>query len=437
MTGTLKFADGIILSIGLDDAQLIDLGNKDYVDIPMRELPALERLSLGLESGLAQERINKLLEVEVIEQGTPAPDPRVRDKLIQLDNLLLNEYRPHLSERVLKAYELTLEVHAGRKRFHTGLGQCPTLPETSLRRALLVGDSQDVGVLDVLLIGDDDLLSVPLAALGHRVTVYDIDEYVLGLVEQAAQTYKLPIKALEHDLRDPIANDTKESFDVFLTDPMSNAECFELFISRAIPLLRPNGRGFSAVHAPTENTFRSLMGKMKLPIQAWHRRHNRYYSHYFRLHQYESDWVEVRKTQNTEPTLAADSYASPVNLYQEAYYQRSTIALTMLDNMDSTQFAKPMFLDMVLDGIVNETDVIEIHRTIEAQNDWSLLVSHTNKGHLTLHVDRKRNQILFSAHPVDLDLLNAARYFLIATFKHSGTVVKTIRNQKFWDLRIE
>ena len=43
MTGTLKFSDGIILSIGLDDAQLIDLGDKDYVDIPMRELPALER----------------------------------------------------------------------------------------------------------------------------------------------------------------------------------------------------------------------------------------------------------------------------------------------------------------------------------------------------------------------------------------------------------
>ncbi len=437
MTETLKFSDGIILSIGLDDAQLIDLGDKDYVDIPMRELPALERLSLGLESGLSQERIDKLLEAKVIEPGIPAPDPKVREKLIQLDNLQLNEYRPHLSPKALQAYELTLEVHAGRKRFHTGLGQCPTLPETSLRRALLVGDSDEVGVLDVLLIGDDDLLSVPLAALGHRVTVYDIDEYVLGLVEQAAKTYQLPIKAVEHDLRDPIEEDAKEKFDVFLTDPMSNAECFELFISRAIPLLRANGRGFSAVHAPTENTFRSLMRKMHIPIEAWHRRHNRYYSHYFRLHQYESDWVELRKSDNTEPSLAADAYASPVNLYQEAYFQRSTIALTMLDDMDALQFAKPMFLDMVLDGIVAEADVVEIHRTIEAQNDWSLLVSHTNKGHLTLHVDRVRNQILFSAHPVDIDLLDAARYFLIATFKHSGTVVKTIRNQKFWDLRIE
>jgi hypothetical protein len=54
MTDNLKFSDGIILSIGLDDAQLIDLGDKDYVDIAMRELPALERLSLGLESGRPQ-----------------------------------------------------------------------------------------------------------------------------------------------------------------------------------------------------------------------------------------------------------------------------------------------------------------------------------------------------------------------------------------------
>ena len=171
MADTLKFSDGIILSIGLDDAQLIDLGDKNYVDISIRELPALERLSLGLDSGLSQERLEKLLDAKVIEPGTPAPDPKVKEKLIQLDNLLLNEYRPHLSPNAVKAYELTLEVHAGRKRFHTGLGQCPTLPETSLRRALLVGDADDVGALDVLLIGDDDLLSVPLAALGHRVTV--------------------------------------------------------------------------------------------------------------------------------------------------------------------------------------------------------------------------------------------------------------------------
>ena len=65
-TGKLKFSDGIILSIGLDEAQLIDLGDKDYVDIPMQELPALERLSLGLDSGLSQERIDKLLAAKVM-----------------------------------------------------------------------------------------------------------------------------------------------------------------------------------------------------------------------------------------------------------------------------------------------------------------------------------------------------------------------------------
>lgn len=436
MSETLRFADGIILSIDIDEAQLIDLHNNDYTNIPFSELPALERLSLGLESELPQTRIDTLQESGVIQLGAPGPDPMVRAQLEQLDRLELNEYRPYLSERAFKAYELTLDLHSERKRFHTGLGQCPTLPETSLRRALLVGNVEDSGPLDVLLIGDDDLLSIPLAALGHNVTVYEIDEYVLNLVQGAATKHGLPIRAVEHDLRDPIEASEENQFDVFLTDPMSNPECFELFISRAIALLRPNGRGFSAVHGPTEKTFRDMMAKMKIPIEAWHRRHNRYYSHYIRLHHYESDWVELRKTQDTVPSLAPTAYASPVNLYQEAYYQRSTMCLTMLSDIDSMRFAKPMFLDMVLDGIVANCDTTEIARTCEAQKNWSLLVSHTDGGHLTLHVDRERKQLLFSAYPMEMELLDAARYFLMATFKHSGTVVKTLRTQKFWDFRI-
>ena len=95
--------------------------------------------------------------------------------LATLDRMYLRDYAASLSPRAKAAYEALLAAHARRKRFFERVGQCPILPETALRRALLVGDAAEVGVKDVLCLGDDDLVSVALATLGHRVTVYDID----------------------------------------------------------------------------------------------------------------------------------------------------------------------------------------------------------------------------------------------------------------------
>ncbi|MEZ4270294.1 MAG: bis-aminopropyl spermidine synthase family protein [Myxococcota bacterium] len=109
------------------------------------------------------------------------------------------------------------------------VGQCPVLPEIALRRALLVGDAADIGVLDIVCLGDDDLVSIALAVLGHRVTVYDIDDYLLKFLHVSCEQLGLDVAVKERDLRDPLGLDERSQFDVFLIDPMSNRDCFDIF----------------------------------------------------------------------------------------------------------------------------------------------------------------------------------------------------------------
>jgi predicted methyltransferase len=280
-----------------------------------------------------------LLEDKILAEGPPTLDPLIRDRLAGLDRVFMASYSEHLDERAKHAYALTLDAHSRRKRFFTRVGQCPTIPETTLRRALLIGDAEKVGVKRILCVGDDDLVSVPLAALGHDVTVYDIDDFLLAFLRDVCSKLDLDVNVEERDLRDPLKTSESEAFDIFVTDPMSNRDCFEIFLSRAFTMLKPDGRGYTAVYGPTGRLFQTVAGEMKFPIHAWHARHNRYYSQFIQLHSYESDWVEVSKTPETVVKHAPEEFCVPINLYAEDFYQRKPTFLSFYDEIDDTHYA--------------------------------------------------------------------------------------------------
>ncbi len=424
------------MALGQLGAQLIELPSRTKHPVTLRELAQIEKIMLGQPPTASHARLEELAACKVLVPGEVGPDPQIAEELRSLDALFLAEYSSELSETATRAYELTVKAHAWRKRFHAGFGQCPTLPETTLRRALLVGEASSVGTLDILCIGDDDLVCVPLAALGHRVTVFDIDHYLLGLIERIQKEEGLTITAKEHDLRDPIRAEEQACFDVFLTDPMANEECFRLFVSRAIPLLRSNGRGFVAVHGAAQALFESVCSGMHVPITAWHRRHNRYYSHFLKLHQYESDWAEIRKTTETLPSFAADEPVNPVNLYHEDYFHRPTALLILLDGLDEPRFAKPIYLDMVMDGLLTSIESKEVERQHCYRQGWSTIISFTERGHVALHAHREREQICLSAHPTTPELIESVQRYLVAAYKTQAKELRTVRERNFWDLRI-
>lgn len=429
-------AEGLVLTIGPNASRLLDLAHDDDLQIDFRYIEPLEKLALGWDLRGMESMIERLLREGIIVAGAAGPDGYLRSKLEQLDAVYLDGYLGELSPRARAAYALLLDAHARRKRFFEQVGQCPVLPETALRRALSVGDAEEVGRKRVLCLGDDDLVSVALAALGHEVTVYDIDDFLLTFLRRATAELGLAMEIAEADLRDPLRTTQREHFDVVVTDPMSNRDCFELFLSRAFSMLVPGGRVFVAVYPATAGLFRQVSEELRFPILAWHARHNRYYSHYLKLHWYESDWVEVQKTADTRVKYPPEEFCVPLNLYREDFFQRLPTFIGFYDAIEEPQYARPLFLDMLIDVVEATAGVKLVDRRMHAAGDWTVIHGLTDGGHLTLHVDRARRQLTVDLYPFVPAIEDALRHFIMAAYKSRATDAGLRTTSAAWELRV-
>jgi hypothetical protein len=430
--------DGFIVGVGQKTSMLVNLHTDDEIKITDREYASvLEKLALGFDMKDWEDFVPRMLEDGVIAEGELAVDPVIRERLARMDRMFLSAYESSLTERARHAYELTLTAHAWRKRFYNQVGQCPTLPETTLRRALLLGDAEEVGPKEILCVGDDDFVSIPLAALGHRVTVYDIDPFLMTLLERLATTLGLDIDVVERNLLEPLRSDEIDRFDAFVTDPMSNRDCFQIFLSRAFAMTKPGGRGYTAVYGPACRLFNEIAGEMRFPVHAWHLRHNRYYSQYLKLHSYESDWVETERTEDMVLACAADAEASSENLYAEAYYQRRPTFCAFYDDIEDVGRAKPMYLDMVIDMMETGTGLELENRVVHpGEANWSVVHGRTHEGHVSLHVDRNRRQLSVEIYPTRVKIEDVLRHTIMAGYKQNASSARMSNDRDVWDLRV-
>lgn len=431
-------ADGIVLCIGPMDTTIVDLERDYEIHIDFRYVEPLEKVSLGWTMEGYESFIPRLLRDNILVEGAPCADQVLKKRLHTLDGIFMQAYSDELSPKARRAYELLVDAHARRKRFFERVGQCPVLPETALRRALLVGDADEVGVKNVLCLGDDDLLCVALATLGHKVTVFDIDDFLLSFLGKLCQEYGLSdmVSIVERDLRDPLEQGEAGSFDVFLTDPMSNRDCFEIFLSRAFALLKPGGQGFSAVYPPVTRVFHELAESMKFSIEAWYARHNRYYSKYVKLHHYESDWVEILKTPETTLAHAADEFSVTLNLYREDYFQRHKSIGGLYSNIDEPRFAQPMFLEIVIDALEAVTKQKFAQRILHLEQDWTLLHCPTEEGYLNLWAHRANGQLMVDMYPFDPPTESPLRDMLMSAYMTKSTGSSVSVGRTAWDLRV-
>lgn len=431
-----RFADGVIYTIEKSGASIYRIGDsRSLMDVEDEHVHALDLLTAGKIPREFHEHIPELLKAGVLVEGEPKVDDIIRTKLRSLDKTYMASWEDNLSPKAMKAYELLLDVNARRKRHFTSLGQCPILPEGALRRALLVGDADDVGVKDILLIGDDDMVSVALATLGHRVTVYDLDDILLETLRDIAKTHDLDLSAEEVDLRDPL-DEEDARFDIFLTDPMSNSDCFELFLSRAFALLKPDGIGYSAVYGAAQDVFRRVASEMDFEIVKWHRRHNRYYSHFMTLHWYESDWVEIRPGAALDLRPPADEYATPINLYREDYFSHKPPYLGSISNIKDKRFATPMYLDILFDYVEDIDVAVVLDREMSLGKDWTAVHALQPDGYISLYVDREKEQINYNLFPHSPVLEKRLRTFLMNAYKREGTGERIAITRDGWDIRV-
>ncbi len=126
------------------------------------------------------------------------------------------------------------------------LDQTHCTVETKLHRVLALHEAGALDRKDLILLGDDDLISVAIskfaALTGTKlgsVTVIDTDQAVLAYIgTQAAE-----VTLVSHDLREPLPAELIGAFDVACTDPPYTVPGAELFLSRAVAALRPRPGG--------------------------------------------------------------------------------------------------------------------------------------------------------------------------------------------------
>jgi N4-bis(aminopropyl)spermidine synthase len=117
---------------------------------------------------------------------------------------------------------------------------------TKIRRVLHM---HDAGALDgkrIIVLGDDDLTSVAVAAFAalagggariRRLAVVDCDPDVLAFIGAHVAGTGVKVELVEHDVRNPLPRGLLAGFDVACTDPPYTVAGAELFLSRAVSAL--------------------------------------------------------------------------------------------------------------------------------------------------------------------------------------------------------
>lgn len=170
------------------------------------------------------------------------------------------------------------------------LDQAPCSPDTAMRRALLMLQNGALEGKRVLLLGDDDSVSIAIGLVGRAlrqgdltegVTVIDADERRLSFLRDSAVREGLALETVHHDLRRPLPARLRRAFDVIETDPPYTLEGARLFLARGCEALTTAADGhcfFSFAHWPPSQTLglQKVFIELGLAVKAVWPNFNRY-----------------------------------------------------------------------------------------------------------------------------------------------------------------
>ena len=135
---------------------------------------------------------------------------------------------------------------AATPRARVDLDQSHCTVETKARRACFLHERGALDGRRVLLLGDDDVMSLAFG-LGRfalrALTIVDVDPALLAYLRVELRGAPFPVRIVEHDLRLPLPAELTGSFDTVFTDPPYTCEGAELFLSRAAAALEPTVGG--------------------------------------------------------------------------------------------------------------------------------------------------------------------------------------------------
>ncbi len=236
---TVSLAPGVfVITDPFNKMAVVDTTDRKSTNLvfPFKEsnLALLYKLALGVIGTDSQDHhlcLNKLTGVQEHIETVAKPmssDPHSISVFGSLDKVLDDRY------------EYIVELMAKRRVLDYSLGQAPLSPASHL---LKLNHIIQFSPEKVLLVGDDDLLSISLAKYGIKVTVLEVDPYTCALISSISKEEDMGIVVHQVDLRAPLPMNMDETFDLFVADPDFTIEAFTLFLSRGLSLLREGGIG--------------------------------------------------------------------------------------------------------------------------------------------------------------------------------------------------
>lgn len=158
------------------------------------------------------------------------------------------------------------------------------LPEDVVARALFMQLNDDLEGKRIILIGDDDLLSIALGLtnLPKEITVLDIDARIGKFIERIASKENLKITFYRYDVSDPLPKWALKRYDVFSSEPLETISGLEAFLSRGVACLRDKGSsgyfGLTTLETPLKrwSKVEAMLLRMKCVITDIIRDFSRY-----------------------------------------------------------------------------------------------------------------------------------------------------------------
>lgn len=142
-----------------------------------------------------------------------------------------------------KALQNLEKANLARSKRRDDLDQCPATAITVLRRVMLLLKA-GLKYKSILLLGDDDLLSVALSVtdIPCQIVVVDLDPTLLEIIKQNTDSSK--VRVFLWDLRKPLPSDFIGQYDMIFTDPPYTLAGQLTFLEGAVSALRC-GKGSS------------------------------------------------------------------------------------------------------------------------------------------------------------------------------------------------
>lgn len=118
--------------------------------------------------------------------------------------------------------------------------------EDVIRRVIFMHSYNDLKDKDIIIIGDDDLLSIALALtkLPKRIVVLDIDDRIVNFLKEISRKENLNVEVWKYNIKEPFPKKLRRKFDLFSCEPLETYSGLKLFIGRGINALKKNGIGY-------------------------------------------------------------------------------------------------------------------------------------------------------------------------------------------------